>query len=92
MLLHKYTPAEITIIKSGAMIVRRSPQCRAFSRDVTYEKLLSPLFPVGGAVVTNDWCITDESFMEPNLCICLEHVAYFLGSFKFSNIFTHAMH
>ena len=59
---------EITIIKSGTMIVRRSPQCRAFSRAVIYEKSLSPLFPVGGAVVTNDWCISDKIFMEPNLC------------------------
>ena len=59
---------EITIIKNGAMIVRRSPQCRAFTRAVIYEKSLSLLFPVGGAVVTNDWCITDKRFMEPNLC------------------------
>ena len=48
MLLHKYPPVEITIIKSGAMIVRRSPQCRAFSRAVIYEKSLFPLFPVDG--------------------------------------------
>ena len=48
VLLHKYIPVEITIIKSGAMIVRRSPQCRAFNRAVIYEKSLSPLFPVGG--------------------------------------------
>ena len=42
------------------MTLSRSPQCRAFSRAVTDEKSLSPLFPVhgGGAVVTNDWCIT----------------------------------
>ena len=60
-------PVEITIIKSGAMIVRRSPQCRTFSRALIYEKSLSPLFPVGGVVVTNDWCITDKSFMESNL-------------------------
>ena len=41
-------PVEITIIKSGAMSVRRSPQCRDFSRAVIYEKPLSPLFLVGG--------------------------------------------
>ena len=39
---------EITIIKSGAMSVRQSPQCRDFSRAVIYEKPLSPLFLVGG--------------------------------------------
>ena len=37
----------------------RSLQCRSFNRAVMDEKSLSPLFPVdGGAVVTNDWCIT----------------------------------
>ena len=50
------------------MIVRRSPECRAFSRAMIYEKSLSQLFLVGGAVVTNDWCITGKFFMEPNLC------------------------
>ena len=45
-------------IKSRAVTLSRSPQCRAFSRAVMDEKPLSPLFPVGGgAVVTNDWCI-----------------------------------
>ena len=63
VILRKYTPVEFTIIKSRAMTISRSPQCRAFSRAVTDEKSLSPLFPVGGdsgggAVVTNDWCIT----------------------------------
>ena len=41
-------PVEITIIKSGVMSVRRSPQCRDFSRAVIYVKPLSPLFLVGG--------------------------------------------
>ena len=43
------------------MTLSRPPQYRAFSRAVMDEKSLSPLFPVrggGGAVVTNDWCIT----------------------------------
>ena len=39
---------EITIIKSGAMSVRRFLQCRDFRRAVIYEKPLSPLFLVGG--------------------------------------------
>ena len=40
------------------MTISRSPECWAFSRALMAEKLLSPLFPVGGgAVVTNDWCI-----------------------------------
>ena len=43
------TPVEFTIIKSRAMTFSRSPpQCRAFSRAVMDEKLLSTLFPVGG--------------------------------------------
>ena len=37
-----------TIIKSGAMTLSRSPQCRALSRAVIDEKSLSLLFPVGG--------------------------------------------
>ena len=41
-------PVGITIIKRGAMSVRRSPQCRDFSRAVIYKKSLSPLFLVGG--------------------------------------------
>ena len=41
-------PVEIIIIKSGAMSIRRSPQCRDFSRAVIYEKPLSPLFLDGG--------------------------------------------
>ena len=41
-------PVEITIIKSGVMSVRRSSQCRDFSKAVIYEKLLSPLFLIGG--------------------------------------------
>ena len=36
------------IIKSGAMTLSRSPQCRAFYRALMDEKLLSPLFPIGG--------------------------------------------
>ena len=44
------------------MTLSRSLQCRAFSRVVMDENLLSPLFPIGGgggrwAVVANDWCI-----------------------------------
>ena len=53
---------EFTIIKSRAMTLNRSPQCRAFSRAVMDEKSLSLLFPVGvGAVVTNDYCIISDS-------------------------------
>ena len=70
--IRKYTPVEFSIIKSRAMALSRSPQCRAFSRVVINEKSLSPLFPEGGggvwrggggggggggALVTNDWCI-----------------------------------
>ena len=56
-------PVKFTLMKSRAMTLSRSPQCRAFSRAVMDEKSLSPLFPVGrgwggDAVVTNDWCIT----------------------------------
>ena len=61
VILRKYTPVKFTLIKSGAMTLSKSPQYRAFSRAVMDEKSLSPLFPVGGgggAVVTNDWCIT----------------------------------
>ena len=39
---------EFTLIKSRAMTLSRSLQCRAFSRAVMDEKSLSPLFPVGG--------------------------------------------
>ena len=55
---------EFTLIKNRAMTHSRSSQYRAFSRAVMDEKSLSPLFPLGwgggegGAVVTNDWCIT----------------------------------
>ena len=58
VILCKYTPVKFTLIKSRAMSLSRSLQCRAFSRAVMDEKSLSPLFPVDGeAVVTNDWCI-----------------------------------
>ena len=43
----KYTPVKFTLIKSRAMTLSRSPQCRAFSRALMDEKSLSPLFPVG---------------------------------------------
>ena len=45
--LRKYAPVKFTLIKSKAMTLSRSPQCRAFSRAVMDEKSLSPLFPVG---------------------------------------------
>ena len=71
VILLKYTPVKFTLIKSRAMTLSRSPQCRAFSRAVMDEKSFSPLFPVGGgggggggAVVTNDWCITATG--QPN--------------------------
>ena len=38
----------IYYIKSRAMTLSRSPQCRAFSRAFMDEKSLSPLFPVDG--------------------------------------------
>ena len=44
-------PVEFTIIKSRAMTLSRSPQCRAFSRAMTDEKSLTPLFPVGAGGV-----------------------------------------
>ena len=37
-----------TVIKSRAMTLSRSPQCRALSRALMDEKSLPPLFPVGG--------------------------------------------
>ena len=56
--LRQIYPMEFTVTKSRAMALSRSLQCRALSWAVMDEKLLSPLFPVGGgAVVTNDWCI-----------------------------------
>ena len=73
VILRKYTPMDFTLLKSRAMTLSRSPQCRAFSRAVMDEK--SPLFPVGvwvggagGAVARNDWCITCkyEDFNNPN--------------------------
>ena len=48
VILRRYTPVEFTIIKSRAMTLSRSLQCRAFSRSLIDEKSLSPLFPVGG--------------------------------------------
>ena len=69
VILRKYTPIEFTIIKSRAMTLCRSPQCRAFSSAVMDEK--SPLFPmvgeVGGMrlVVTNDRCITCLKVHDP---------------------------
>ena len=35
-----------------------TPQCRAFSRALKFEKLKAPVFPFpGGAGDTTDWCI-----------------------------------
>ena len=48
VILCKYIPIEFSIIKSGAITLSRSPQCRAFSRAVMDEKSLSPSFPIGG--------------------------------------------
>ena len=50
------------------MIVRRSPQCKAFRRALVYESLCPRYTPYVGAVVTNDWCITDKIFTESNVC------------------------
>ena len=62
---------EFTLIKSRAMPLSRSLQCRAFSRAVMDEKLLSPLFPVGWeAVVTNDWCIRSNNL----ICLLEEYL------------------
>ena len=64
VILRKYTPMEFTVIKSRIMTRSRSPQCRAFSRGAMDEK--SPLFPVGvggWAMVTNDWCISEDESM-----------------------------
>ena len=50
------------------MTLSRTPQCRAFSRAVMVEKSLSCYSPWGwgvgggGAVVSNDWCITCPRF------------------------------
>ena len=65
---------EFTLIKSRAMTLSRSPQYRAFSRAVMDEKSSSPLFPVGGAVVTNDWCtfVTSyfiQDYLEPGIFV-----------------------
>ena len=38
------------------------PECRAFSRALTIEKLKVPLIPgPKGAMDTNDWCITSPT-------------------------------
>ena len=56
---------EFTIIESRATTLNR-----AFNRAVINEKSLSPLFPLGegwgagGAVVTNDWCIINQSIFN----------------------------
>ena len=46
VLLHKYTRAEFTFIKSAVMTGRRFRQCRTLSRSVMNEKSLFPLFSV----------------------------------------------
>ena len=48
VILCRYTPVEFTVIKSRAMTLSRSLQCKSYSRDVMDEKSSSPLFPVGG--------------------------------------------
>ena len=63
---------EFTILKSRAMTLSRSPQCRALSRLVIDEKSLSPLFPV------NDWCAyqTDKFHNSvKTLCKCSVYFA-----------------
>ena len=82
----KYTPMEITIIRSRAMTLNRSPQCRAFSRAVTDGKSLSPLFHVGGgsgAVDTNDWCIMGRNYVPMNMQDVVK-IHYFSGTKKIS--------
>ena len=45
VILHEYTPVEFTIIKSRAMTLSRSLQCRAFSWAVMVEKYHSVMYP-----------------------------------------------
>ena len=41
VIVRKYSPMEFTIIKSGAMTLSRSQQCRAFSRAVMDKRIKS---------------------------------------------------
>ena len=44
--------------------INLSPQCRAFSRALTTEKLKAPLFPGPvGAGTTNDWSIRSIAYL-----------------------------
>ena len=47
--------------KSRVVTISLSPQCKAYTRALKSEKALSPPIPVGGgAMDTNDWCITTK--------------------------------
>ena len=83
--LRKYTPVKFTLIKSRAMTLSRSPQCRAFMD----EKSSSPLFPVGGgAVATNDWCIITCSHCKARQCSSL----LVTETFQIGHLFQYTQH
>ena len=57
------TPVRFSVVKGGAksrvVTISLSPQGMAYTRALKSEKSLSTSIPVGGgAVDTNDWCIT----------------------------------
>ena len=58
--LHYYSPPGAGTF-SRDFTTNLAPQCRAFSGALKSEKLKAPLFPGHkGAVVSNDWCISDH--------------------------------
>ena len=77
VILCKYTPIEFTIIKSRAMTVTRSSQCRAISRAVMDEKSLSPLFPVmgvGGWGGQGQWLQMTGAYYSPIYLLGCAHI------------------
>ena len=76
VILCKYTPLEFTIIKSRAMTLSRSPQCRAFSRAMMDEKSLSPLFPHRwGSRLQMTGYYFDSPFhmLQNRICLIFDH-------------------
>ena len=62
--VHSIPVSKRTRAKSRAVTVSLSPEGRAYTRALKSEKALSPPITVGGgAVDTNDWCITSAIFV-----------------------------
>ena len=69
---------EFTVIKSRAMTLSRSPQCRAYSRAVMDEKLMSPLFVVGeGGVVVTKIGLIHAKNLSMQSCLSRKHFLQF---------------